>query len=634
MSSNPWMKRHKRYLSFRYIFPRVAAAGISLRRGLLRAGWIFTRSIDEFLDDVRAGLLRVLAILAHAWRGTLATVSQFVNDVAGGIDAALRWLGWLPVWTGAALAGVAGILLTLLLFLLPAIQTRPVPASIGSDFASPLAAASVPENADVSEDVADEEGGAREEEFDPFAPLPHDHIAEGLPQSRREPEPFAPVADRPELFASWSRLLMPLGWETGRRIDVVSFPQALPQRDGWMAVAASVSPDGWEPRRDNRISRQLGFSPYVSRAGDRLTQLTPQWITPDASFDSVSRVAGRCQPSVVVEKTAPQTAAVGQRFEYALIVTNGGDEKLESVQVRERVSAIERVASVEPSANIVGDALVWELTDLQPGEHRRLQIAIQSDEPLTLAQHTTVEVTSGVGALSEVRHPRPEPPLAEPVPMPEPTPVQDEPEPAREVLPDFGAESTESSPPDSSPPESEPSADEPRPELVPWDFDSTNEPPPQQEEPPPQQEPALSSDAPAAAPLPDALAIEMTSPAVVSPGSDIRTFFVLQNRGETDLTNVVLAVELSDELQHRHGRSLELRLDRLPAGQRYRTRLTTRAVQDGSARISSRVRSPHSREQSARRDVRISRDVAPPPTVANAAVGGCAPIPCPCERAF
>ncbi len=641
MSSNPWMKRHKRYLSFRYIFPRVAAAGISLRRGLLRIGWFFTHSIDELLGKVRDGLRRIWAILVRTGSRVAETATQFAVELVSGIASVLRWFGRLPVWTGAALAGVTGIVLTLLLFLLPQSQTDPVPVSIGSDLtSSPHAAASVTEHVDASAAIADEADGAGEEEFDPFAPLPDDHTAEAFPQSGPEPEPFVPVLDHPELLVSWSRLRMPLGWESGRRIDVVSLPQPPPQRDGWLAVAGAVSPDGWEPRREDRISKGLGFSPYVSHVGEPLARLTPRWFTPEAAFEPADRIADRSQPSVLVEKAVPSTAAVGQPFEYALVVTNAGDETLESIQVREQISDIERVANVEPSANVVGDALVWELTGLQPGEHRRLRIVIQADEPLTLAQHTTVEVTSGVGAVSEARHPRPEPPLAEPEPTPEPTPVQEEPELSDEVLPDFGGEPTES-----SPTEAERSTGEPRPALIPGDFDSANGLPPQQDEPPPQdapppqqdpplqQEPPPSPDTADATTSPEALAIEMTAPAVVSPGSDLRTYFVLHNRGEADLTNVVLAVELSDELQHRHGRSLELRLDRLAAGQTYRTRLTTRAVQDGNATISSRVRSSGSREQSARRDIRISRDVVPT-DIANGAAGGCAPVPCPCGMPF
>ncbi len=652
MSANPWMKRHKRYLSFRYIFPRVAAAGISFRRGLLRMGWFFTHSLDELLDDVRRVLRRLLAMMAQAWSGAVGTLSRFVKGLTGRIESGLHWFGRLPVWTGAAMAGIMGIVLTLLLFLLPAIQARPVPASIGSDVTSvPPAALSVTRNDDVAHFVADETDEADEKnvtddaQFDPFAPLPGDLTVEVLPQSRPEPEPFVPVPDQPELFASWSRLSMPLGWESGRRVDVVSFPKAIPKRDGWMAFAGSDPPDGWEPSQAVRPSTNPDFSPYVPRGGNRLTSLTPRWITPEAAFGPASRVVGRRQPSVAVEKAAPQTAAVGQPFDYTLIVTNVGDEMLDSVQIRERVSAIDRVAGVEPSANVVGDSLVWDLTDLQPGERRRLQITIQADEPITLAQHTTVEVTSGVGALSEVRHPRPEPPLAEPESSPEPTPppTQVESEPASEqpraVLPDFGAE-----PAESAPAEEERLTGEPRPELMPWAFDSANGPPPQQEEPSPQQEPLLPSDAPAAtqlseavapeAPEPEVLAIEMSTPSAVAPGSDVRTFFVLRNRGETDLTNVVLAVELSDELQHRHGRTLELRLDRLAAGETYRTRLTTRAVQDGNARISSRVRCPDSREQTTERDVRISRNVARPTNVANDGPGGCVPVPCPCEPSF
>ena len=53
VSAYPWMKRHKRYLSFRYIFPEIAAVWITFKRFVLRLVWFFTHPVDEFLDDIR-----------------------------------------------------------------------------------------------------------------------------------------------------------------------------------------------------------------------------------------------------------------------------------------------------------------------------------------------------------------------------------------------------------------------------------------------------------------------------------------------------------------------------------------------------------------------------------------------------
>ncbi|MGD9853511.1 MAG: hypothetical protein AB7U20_01035 [Planctomycetaceae bacterium] len=642
MTMYPWLKRHKRYLSFRYLFPQVAAAWIILRRGLLRLVWFFTHPIDELLDDVREVLLWPFAVLYLLGQWIVLGVVEFLKDLSRGIEAAFGWIGRLRVWDGAALAGVMGIILTLLLFLLPAIQTAPVPASIRPE--SPVQTLMSGSNA---ADARRPAPSPAEGVFDPFAAPQGTPIVELPPSAAREVDFSFEDVRHPELHATMSRMTMPLGWDARRKMRLDSVPSGTPQRERWMALDQATMLDGWQQPRVERLTAALDFSPYAARAGARSSRLTPSWIAPEDFVDPLSRIISRREPSIVVEKIAPPSAPVGQPFQYALLVRNVGDENLESVQIRERVSAIERVTNVEPAANIVGEELVWDVVDLRPGEQRRLQVEIFPDQPLTLTHDTTIQVTTGIGAISDARHPRPEPPLAglEPEPSPLPRERNPDPESPRMILPDFGPEPTEP-----APQESARRGDEPSRELFPWSFDTAEGPPPQQEpavdvdELPAEQPNEVSELFPAAAapssnPTPpppvDVIAFAMKTPPAVLSGGSVRTIFELHNRGEEDLTNVVLAVRLSSELQHRYGRSLELRIDRLASGETYRTKLTTQAVGGGTARISSHVRCPDSAEKTAHRELRVNSTVPPAEMVSGVPLPrGCPPSPCLSRRLY
>ena len=63
--------------------------------------------------------------------------------------------------------------------------------------------------------------------------------------------------------------------------------------------------------------------------------------------------------------------------------------------------------------------------------------------------------------------------------------------------------------------------------------------------------------------------------------------FEVRNPGETELTDLVIQVQMTDELNHDDGRFLQHRIASLSPGQVYRTRLTTTAVEDGIARFQS-----------------------------------------------
>ncbi len=589
MSAYPWMKRHKRYLSFRYIFPELAAGWIAFKRFLLRVLWFFTHPIDEFLDDIRDAMLWPFAALNTLWRWMVIGTHEFFSDLLRGIEMAFGWMGGLPVWTGAAVSGVMGIILTILLFLLPAINPG-VTASITA-LAQPQA-----EAANVAPAFDPFQQSPAQPEYDPFedrAPARHE-----LPLSNFN----RPL---PELQMHLAQLAMPTGWNSRQQISVVSAASRVDLRDLKQRFDRTAVHDRWEQPRFDRGQRALHFTPYASRVGVRSTSVAPSWVNPESVVEPLNQFSTQRHPHVVIEKSSPKNAPVGQPLQYGLTVRNVGEETLDNVRVREQLSNIQRVSNTRPPAKVVGEALVWDLAELRPGESRQLQIEMQPNSEVLLAHKSAVQVTTRVAAVSNVR-----------VPRPEPQPVEPKSETPASVMPQF-FDAPEPEPLPQPEAEAEPIDQEPIPQIIPFEDEDEPEVLPQFEPEPVRIEEPVQP-----------LSLEMFAPQAVASGGEVRTVFEVQNRGGAEMTDLILAVELTDELDHPNGHLLELKIPRIAAGDVFRTRLTTEAVKDGTATLSSRLTNSVVDSLTAQQEVRISKDVAAPSDVVFEMLPQCHPVPC------
>jgi hypothetical protein len=626
-------QRRRRYLSFRYLFPEVVAPWLQFKRILLRVVWFFTHPIDEFLDDVRDALVWPFRAAVLLWQWMVAGVREFFADLFRGVELFFRWAGRLPVWTGSAVAGVMGIILTLLLFLFPAISDQPQTLAISS---GPVPAASQ----ELSSARNLLSWSSVEPEFDPFAPT------QGFPPSNPGRVQVVPTST---VGLYLSRLALPLGWDADRQIHVVSEPAALAPRGEWTTTGGLLARDGWDRRRLDRAQSALQFSPYSSRRGSLATGLAARWIHPEAVVDPLSPKSGRRAPSVVVEKLGPEVASVGGLMHYEMIVRNRSGEPLDHVTVREQVSDPDRISDAQPPARVEGRELVWDLASLSPGDERRLRVVLWPDRAHAIDHTTLVQVTNAVGSSVQVRRPRPEqepeaprdtqtsasssaPPL-----MPVDLPVQSNPQPPL-------AEPEPPAPFEMLLPEPLPEVDRPadvEPRELPdeWPFDREPAPPPVRT-PPPREEveplrpsvtppPVTRQNPPPATAEPvELVRLDVFSPATVRTGEPVRTVFEVANLSGQDLTNLVLAVTLSDELEHQHGRVLEHRIPAVRAGETYRTQLTTNAVQDGTGQLDSKLQTRGSTRASNVRTVHIGRQFAPPMNLTGECPLPCPPMPC------
>ncbi len=284
-------------------------------------------------------------------------------------------------------------------------------------------------------------------------------------------------------------------------------------------------------------------------------------------------------PILHVEKFVPQQSASGVPLHYQVLVENRGQEPLDNVTVREHVEDIGRVVDVRPPATVVDGELHWGLSRLAPGEQRRLSIELRPGDVSSVVQTSHVEVKTQIASSTLVQaEPAPVvdtvPPVDEPTPEPPENPfaivADEEPQPVavppKSILPP-------SRPilPFSAPPEPQQPVNDERDDIEPRDdvpFTST----------PvtavPQQQPAR-------------LQLRMKSVDSARPGSEVWTVFEVHNTGGADAVGLLLDVDLSPELNHEHGRVLEHRIERVAAGQMYRTRLTTIADRTGTGEVTA-----------------------------------------------
>src|SRR5690606_17129905 len=495
----------------------------------------------------------------------------------------------LPVWTGSAIAGALGIIMTILLFFLQVASFEPVPLSAGLATIPPSAEQPAWQPQPLVETNFDAFAGTRAAQ--PSAPQPPEPV-------QRQWQPSVPASAGIEL--ELTRLTLP--FHARERIDVVSVPPRANLEMAWNHFERMTAATGWSSTRGGIQRNALQFTPYLVRQPMRHVPLSASVVRAAESISPFSHVQNSRQPAVSITRTAPSQAAVGGALTYELLVRNQGLEPLDSVLVHERVSAIERVMNVEPPAHVVDEALVWRVHDLQPREERRLTIELRPDELRPVAGGSIVQVKTAVAALSRVSEPLPQaPPITETPPeqlnvfLPEPEPQLTRPEPQPEtepepeiglILPTFH--------------------DEPEPEAA---AEPQSEPELQFEPPSPLEpvlpEPVAQQPAPAEPMLPLQRArrdqpapanewrgrvqtargqggvpifFEMRTPRNVAIEKPVATVFEIRNPGRTPLTDLVILVEVTDELDHRKGRILEHRIERLAPGGVYFTRLTTTAV--------------------------------------------------------
>jgi uncharacterized repeat protein (TIGR01451 family) len=80
--------------------------------------------------------------------------------------------------------------------------------------------------------------------------------------------------------------------------------------------------------------------------------------------------------SLVIQKSAPSEIQVNKPAKFVVQVRNAGSQTAENVEVRDEVPQGTRLISTTPSAQAVGNQLVWEIGKLSAGEERTLEMQL------------------------------------------------------------------------------------------------------------------------------------------------------------------------------------------------------------------------------------------------------------------
>ncbi len=191
-----------------------------------------------------------------------------------------------------------------------------------------------------------------------------------------------------------------------------------------MRTSSSAPRDAWvqhQFRQEDAVTRPLDSYVGLARVGTvPRPPALPEYSGDPGVGDSGTQAAKN--PTLLIEKSVPRSLSQTEPLTYIIYVTNNGQEPVETATVEEFVSDIQRVVDCDPPALVSADQghLIWDLTQLQPGETRHLRVTIQPDQTGPITQDTLVSFTSApVIAETMVRDTFVEPPAnpTEPEPV-------------------------------------------------------------------------------------------------------------------------------------------------------------------------------------------------------------------------
>jgi uncharacterized repeat protein (TIGR01451 family) len=125
-------------------------------------------------------------------------------------------------------------------------------------------------------------------------------------------------------------------------------------------------------------------------------------IRPPESGNGVGMVIARSEtrkewvaPQVHLEKTAPESVAIGQEIPYVLTITNHGQVETKTVTVRDFKPKNVRYLRSDPPASEEGDQLIWTLGELRPGQPRTINVVFQSEVIGAVRNRATLTTDEG-----------------------------------------------------------------------------------------------------------------------------------------------------------------------------------------------------------------------------------------------
>lgn len=355
----------------RHLFPEAAAWLIQGQRGLLRAQWALREDHD-----------------------------------------------WFPAWSIGSIAGVCGIMLTILLFFIEEPNKLDAAPSISPEAQTVFAEFPIQKPTPVRSNFPLPE---------PTPNLEFDQVLPPILNTKR--------SDLSQSFVF--RTELPFRWDQRELATVTSRPDRINER---------FIPDQFLTTLPDRQLLDR-FQAYLPQGA--MVPIPPSYITSSVVRTTFDGIQPTRNQGIFIEKQTPPATSLGQPLTYTIHITNRTNDPIDQVVVHERLSAIHRVSKVDPPAAVQGDELVWSLGQLPAHGRRVLRVTLVPDSQVLIKTETTLQNKSRVGGIASISAPvekepellpvEPEAPVVpvfeerKPQPAPDPVPVSNLPKPFPEL---------------------------------------------------------------------------------------------------------------------------------------------------------------------------------------------------------
>ncbi|QDT37926.1 DUF11 domain-containing protein [Stratiformator vulcanicus] len=112
------------------------------------------------------------------------------------------------------------------------------------------------------------------------------------------------------------------------------------------------------------------------------------------------------QPTLKIEKSAPETAVIGQPYVYEIQVRNTGKADAYQVRVEDLVPRGTTLSGTIPQAEMRGKTLVWDLGTLKSGAEEAIKVRVVPNTSGRIGSVATVSFASEVAARTRIVSPK------------------------------------------------------------------------------------------------------------------------------------------------------------------------------------------------------------------------------------
>ncbi|MEM6799277.1 MAG: hypothetical protein AAF589_07155, partial [Planctomycetota bacterium] len=245
-----------------------------------------------------------------------------------------------------------------------------------------------------------------------------------------EPAPFAAAATNPPPVEPLPlEAAAPANLTPPPALDSFATPAAQPLENGppqlnqlraAPAIAEPMPPQPMQPPLESVVvertpaypaepdvsSPPLPMSPPPAAATPPMMASAMPPTTPGAGRPGERAMEGRQQPSIAIEKFAPDEVQVGKAVKVYTKVRNMGQRPAVGVIVRDQTPAGSRLMVTTPRADVAGDQIFWDLGTLSPGEERTLEMELTPTEEGEIGSVATVSFAAQATARSRCTRPQ------------------------------------------------------------------------------------------------------------------------------------------------------------------------------------------------------------------------------------